>query len=189
MSEEEDKMHLAELETDVLGEPKFDLTDEEELEHAQNLAVKLIEDNDKLEARIKELKEKLSLYENMRPEVLAFSEEMERILKANDHKGGWKRRDVTVTYLKRRLTQEISEFERALAAQIEIYPGNARSKAAVLSEACDVANFLMMICDVADALPTPPSTQEVNKEALKNLTQIGEEMGLYDLPESTQEGE
>lgn len=46
-----------------MSEPKFDLTDEEELEHAQNLAVKLIEENDALEARIKELEKKLNKYE------------------------------------------------------------------------------------------------------------------------------
>ncbi len=46
-----------------MSEPKFDLTDEEELEHAQSLAVQLIEENDALKAEIKELKEKLSQYE------------------------------------------------------------------------------------------------------------------------------
>ncbi len=43
-----------------MSEPKFNLTDEEELEHAQNLAVKLIEENDALEACIKKLEEKLN---------------------------------------------------------------------------------------------------------------------------------
>ncbi|MBO6550984.1 MAG: hypothetical protein JJ964_15390 [Rhizobiales bacterium] len=108
-----------------------------------------------LQARIKELEAQ----QVCRPEVLAFATEMERVLKTNDYKGGWKHCDLT--YLKRRLTQERGEFERALA-RYRADPEHEQSKHAVLDEACDVANFLMMTCDVIGAL-TPP-TKEGGRE-------------------------
>lgn len=69
---------------------------------------------------------------DIRQEVSWFSLEMERKLKANDHKGGW--RDCSMDYLFRRLREEMDEL--ALAEGDDI-----------IDEAADVANFAMMIAD------------------------------------------
>lgn len=73
-----------------------------------------------------------------RPEVEWFADAMERKLRDNDHKRHW--RGMTMQYLSMRLTQERKELYAAIAS------GDA---AKVLDEAADVANFAMMVADLA----------------------------------------
>jgi hypothetical protein len=82
----------------------------------------------------------------LRPEVEAFAVAMETELRANDHKGGWKRKhpsDPCPFYSEDcldRLDEEVSELRKA-------------TKETTLAEAADVANFAMMYADIRDALP------------------------------------
>ena len=72
----------------------------------------------------------------LRPEVRRFSEVMERRLRENDYKGGWK--DCDYSYLTRRLQEEIDELHIAVQCKsLDLIP----------KEAADVANFAMMIAD------------------------------------------
>lgn len=81
-----------------------------------------------------------------RAEVRAFAAEMERQLRENDHKGGWKNADLR--FLSWRLMEEHAE----LAAEIEdrLQEG-ASNHETLLAEAADCANFAMMIFDVVRA--------------------------------------
>lgn len=74
----------------------------------------------------------------LRPQLAAFASAMESTLKANDHKGGWE--DETSSWLFRRLLDETGELRRA------VFSGD---RIATKDEAVDVANFAMMIYDVA----------------------------------------
>ncbi len=71
----------------------------------------------------------------LRPEVQAFAERMERALLSNDHKGGWD--DCRDEYLLGRLEDELLELRKAI---------NGRG-GSVQEEAADVANFAMMLAD------------------------------------------
>lgn len=107
----------------------------------------------------------------LRPQVQAFAEAMEKKLRENDHKGGWK--DVcgcTTGYLTRRLRTELRELVTEIGKTNRAYTkyGQGRyglerdqlaarkkldgQRAKLLGEAADVANFAMMIADVMDAL-------------------------------------
>jgi len=96
--------------------------------------------------------------EALRPEVLAFAQLMERQLRANDHKPGWKN-DLAMDLLPR-LREETDELEEAtnrLAKQLgwgdaALYLESSRNN--VAREAADVGNFAMMIADVSGVLPT-----------------------------------
>ncbi len=82
----------------------------------------------------------------LRPEVRWFAQEMERQLRANDHKGGWQ--EMSPFVLGRRLLEEYEELLSAcLAAQRT--PDRLPFHSSVLEEAADVANFAMMIADVS----------------------------------------
>jgi len=74
-----------------------------------------------------------------RAQVVAMAQAMERKLRANDSKGGWK--DCDVTWLLGRLADEMGELRRAVGGE-----------GSVLDECVDVANFAMMIADVCGAL-------------------------------------
>ena len=77
----------------------------------------------------------------LRPEVLAFAIAMERELRANDYKGGWKECDSAS--LLQHLDEEVYELtEEAMKSTSEN----------VLSEAADVANLAMMVADVMGGL-------------------------------------
>lgn len=76
----------------------------------------------------------------LRKEVRLFAEAMERRLQANDHKPGWK--DDTPDALLDRVDDELLELHMAVAT----------GKGAILLEAADVANFLMMVVDVCGEL-------------------------------------
>lgn len=76
-----------------------------------------------------------------RREVRLFAQLMERRLRENDHKSGWKQ-DIAPT-LFRRLQQETAELDGAIDF------GRAVD---IVREAADVANFAMMIADVRGGL-------------------------------------
>ena len=73
-----------------------------------------------------------------RKTVADFAEAMEKVLRENDHKGGWE--DASEFYFFGRLTEELAELQWAL------FEGNFES---MKKEAVDVANFAMMIFDKA----------------------------------------
>lgn len=95
-----------------------------------------------------------------REPVRWFAEQMEKKLLENDYKGGWQ--ECTIGYLRRSMENETCELERAvMALWVFIENGYAKSlrvkslhsgkKLArqIIEEASDVANFAMMIADVA----------------------------------------
>lgn len=86
-----------------------------------------------------------------RPEVVAFADAMERKLRANDWKGTWKH-DAPGALMDR-VHEELTEFRD------ELFTRGPRDtdahKAALLNEAADVANMLMMVVDTSGALPVP----------------------------------
>jgi len=78
--------------------------------------------------------------EEMRKEAVAkFAAAMEKKLLYNSHKGGW--RELDYKYLFRRIHEELGELEKAVDAKTK--------PDIVLDEAADVANFAMMIAEVA----------------------------------------
>lgn len=77
----------------------------------------------------------------LRPEVLAFAHVMESRLRANNHKGGWKGCDHE--WLRSRVDDELREMDEA---------GTGYADEAIVTEAADAANFLMMYADVLGAL-------------------------------------
>lgn len=84
-----------------------------------------------------------------REEVLWFAKQMERKLRANDHKGHWSNCDDL--YLKRRLREETNELIDAVN-RLKSYRRTSPDDVAwaarmVIREAADVANFAMMIAD------------------------------------------
>ena len=72
-----------------------------------------------------------------RRELQNFTDAMERQLRRNDHKGGW--RGSGAIWLLSRLKEEVAELDEAIDS------GDARR---ICGEATDVANFAMMIWDV-----------------------------------------
>ena len=76
----------------------------------------------------------------LRPSVQRFAEEMERKLRRNDLKGGW--RNEQPWWLLCRLEEEVAELQRVLTR-------NNRSLRSVVGECADVANMAMMIADNA----------------------------------------
>ena len=78
----------------------------------------------------------------IRPEVTRFSTHMERILRNNDHKGGWgDRQGLDIPDYLRLLKLEVTELEDALARW---------SWAEIADEVIDVTNFCLMIFDIAN---------------------------------------
>ena len=71
--------------------------------------------------------------------VEAFADEMQRQLNKNRRKGGW--REDSLRALLGRLYEEADELEEEIVADLD--PDRIRK------EAADVANFAMMIADVA----------------------------------------
>ena len=72
-----------------------------------------------------------------RPAVIAFTQDMEAKLRANDHKNGWA--DIGLTKLFELLNGEVDELTEALEED------DARN---VINECADVANYAMMIADI-----------------------------------------
>ena len=79
-----------------------------------------------------------------RPEVVWFADAMERKLRENDHKRHWT--GMGMQYLSMRLTQERKELYAAIASG---------DPTLVLDEAADIANFAMMVADVARRSTVP----------------------------------
>jgi hypothetical protein len=77
----------------------------------------------------------------VREEVRRFAQMMELKLKANDHKGGWQ--NCSPLFLLGRLKEETAELEQ------EIRKWFLADKEQIIKEAVDVANFAMMIADLA----------------------------------------
>jgi len=77
-----------------------------------------------------------------RASVLWFAGEMEKTLQDNDRKGGWGQ--CGHRWLFERLRQEVDELESAMAT--------VDNQAEVIKEATDVANFALMIADLAGPL-------------------------------------
>ena len=75
----------------------------------------------------------------IRPEVEEFSQAMERILRQNDDKGGW--RGESSLYFLSRLMTEVGELSVAIES-------DAYGALEVQHECVDVANFAMMIFDI-----------------------------------------
>jgi NTP pyrophosphatase (non-canonical NTP hydrolase) len=78
--------------------------------------------------------------DKVRPEVMMFAKEMERVLKKNDHKGGWE--EMSLGSIFDRLQEEMDEAEHAwdTVKKREHYEK-------VSDELIDVANFCMMFWD------------------------------------------
>lgn len=77
-----------------------------------------------------------------RHEVLEFAQDMERALANNDHKGRWTGEKMSV--LLKRLREETDELAEAIGRK-----ATAEGSAEVIREAADVANFALMIADIA----------------------------------------
>lgn len=75
----------------------------------------------------------------IRPKVMKFAEAMERKLIENEGKGGWE--DCSVGYLVKRTKEELRELVLLSNAGLD-------DASFFLDEAADIANFLMMLCDV-----------------------------------------
>ena len=80
----------------------------------------------------------------LRPEVAAFAQLMEKELRANDHKGGWKNENIGELFA--HFQDEVREFTEAFhtGAQVDI----------LQEEGADVANMLMMVLDVCGGIKT-----------------------------------
>lgn len=80
----------------------------------------------------------------VRSEVQWFAEEMEKVLKENDWKGGWK--DCSISWMIIKLSEEVGELAT-------LFVNNADTTEEVIKEAADVANVAMMIADIAKNRP------------------------------------
>jgi len=82
---------------------------------------------------------------SLRESVLWFAIEMEKKLKANDHKGGW--RNCTLQYLSMRLTQERKELYDAIENRRGSFFGDSHTDEEIIKECADIANYALMIAD------------------------------------------
>jgi NTP pyrophosphatase (non-canonical NTP hydrolase) len=84
----------------------------------------------------------------VRKEVVKFSNLMEEKLKANDHKGGWD--NESIDFLTIRLREETVELFDAL----RIFHSNPHEHSLKLveDECADIANFALMISDLASKI-------------------------------------
>lgn len=100
-------------------------------------------------------------HEILRPTLQWFAEWMEKVLKANDHKGGWL--DMEFSDLIKRLREETRELDYTTHSHHVPWIGNGDTGDrapytriepidwhTVVLEATDVANFAMMIADIAN---------------------------------------
>jgi len=96
---------------------------------------------------------------SVREEVQWFSGQMEGKLRVNDHKGGWTddKKCIDPNWLLQRLREETDELEKRLNPRCgcrEACCGHSNYpiRDLVISECADVANFAMMIADIARKL-------------------------------------
>ena len=90
--------------------------------------------------------------EGIRQEVLVFARLMEKELRANDHKRGWKNDSAVI--LAQRVREEADELWEAAKAYCWNYPNSPRAcdREIIAEEAADVANMAMMVADVSGCL-------------------------------------
>lgn len=89
----------------------------------------------------------------IRKEIKSFSEDMEKKLKDNDHKGHWSKS--SYAYLIQRLREEVDELDEELSSFVigQAMPRDLSGSYSieqygeVVEECADVANFAMMIAD------------------------------------------
>lgn len=86
----------------------------------------------------------------LRPEVQKFAEEMEKQLKANEHKGGWK--DCTYDFLLSELDKNLNRLRYLNGHRGGCIAEIKESVKEVNRRCANIANFAMMICDNAGAL-------------------------------------
>ncbi|MEA4884290.1 MAG: hypothetical protein VB144_11685 [Clostridia bacterium] len=82
-----------------------------------------------------------------RPTVAWFAQLMECKLRARDYRGGWE--NCTLQYLVGGMTEEVLELIGAMDAILT--DDGLTNLYAVIEEAVDVANYCMMLADVAQA--------------------------------------
>lgn len=82
----------------------------------------------------------------MREQLQWFAERMESKLKENDHKGGWD--GCNLYWLVERLKEETNE----LLCEINIHRDLGENRQSIIRESADIANFAMMIADIARKL-------------------------------------
>ena len=80
-----------------------------------------------------------------RAAVRRFAQEMERVLRKNDYKSGWK--GMHHPEIIQRLHQELHEIEREIITWQHLHRDSDRLPEKLIAEAVDVANFTMMILD------------------------------------------
>lgn len=85
----------------------------------------------------------------IRKEVALFAQAMERKLRKNDYKIGWK--ECSPDYLITKLHEELKEF------QVTIDNGFTNR---MLHEGADIANIVMMLCDIGERLNPKEKTHE-----------------------------
>jgi hypothetical protein len=81
----------------------------------------------------------------LRPEVSAFAQRMESILRKNDDKGGWS--GMLLPQLLERLHDEVIELDNILDEYTLDYLPSEHVLNSIINEAVDVSNFAMMIAD------------------------------------------
>lgn len=79
----------------------------------------------------------------VRESVKWFAEQMENKLKENDKKGGWD--DCNIYWLIQRIREETNELLSAVNLNRDL----GATKENIIREAADVANFAMMVADIA----------------------------------------
>jgi hypothetical protein len=77
--------------------------------------------------------------------VIAFAKAMDGILVKNDHKGGWQ--DCDIQYLQARLVEELGEYFRSIAINLDYQKQYGKHKPITSKELIDIANFAMMLWD------------------------------------------
>ena len=86
--------------------------------------------------------------ETLRPELAAFAQLQERVLKLNDFKGGWQ--DMQLDEVLTRIDEELGELKHVLQyrdGSYNLFPSE-RDRETAKKEAVDVANFCMMLVDL-----------------------------------------
>ncbi|MCL6615826.1 MAG: hypothetical protein K6T39_01655 [Anoxybacillus ayderensis] len=83
------------------------------------------------------------VFVDVRESVKWFAEQMEAKLKENDEKGGWD--DCNIYWLIKRMREETNELLKA----VNLHRDLGATKENIIREAADVANFAMMIADIA----------------------------------------
>lgn len=80
----------------------------------------------------------------VRKSVRKFAQEMEKQLRANDHKGGWQ--DMYAEELVTCLEEELEEVREAVDASGKV----DERRQAIIHETADLANYAMMLKEAAE---------------------------------------